>query len=98
MIEIDETRMQEVSQRLHFGMAGIEHVRSIINLANESNVISQLPDSVDGSATRRFTTLYRAYGSEQAAKQLGLRRTADVEVLREYLGLRALTPRAGPAG
>ncbi len=91
MIEIDETRMLEVSQQLHFGKAGVEHVRNIINRANESNVISQLPDSVDGSATRRFTALYRGYGAEQVAKQLGLNRTADVEVLREYLGLRALT-------
>ncbi len=93
MIEIDETRMLEVSQRLHFGKAGVEHVRNIINRANESTTLTQLPDSVDGTATRRFTALYRGYGAERAAKQLGLNRTADVEVLREYLGLRALTSR-----
>ena len=93
MIEIDETRMLEVSQRLHFGTVGIEHVRNIINRANKSNVIKQIPDSVEGTPVRRFTALYRGYGAEVAAKHLGLRRTADIEVLREYLGVRELSPR-----
>lgn len=92
MIEIDETRMLEVSQRLHFGDAGIEHVRNIINLANESGPLQFGPtDDYGHHETSRFSALVRSQGAERAAQMLGLRRTKDLEILREYLGVRAMT-------